>query len=49
MIKVLAIATAFQELTFIVKDCPFTSTFGVRSLSSINSEAEKDSAGSLNI
>ena len=41
LVKVFAIARAFQEFTIIVKECPFTSTFGARSLSSINSTQKK--------
>ena len=35
------IITAFQELTFIVKHCPFTSTFVAHSLSVIRYEQKK--------
>ena len=35
-VKVLSIATAFQEFTFILKYSPFTSTFDAYSLSSIS-------------
>ena len=43
-----AIATAFQEFAFIVKCCPFTSTFVARSLPSI-SYKQKKIAGIPNI
>ena len=32
LVKVFGIVTAFQKFTFIVKYCPFTSTFGAHSL-----------------
>ena len=39
LVKVFAIATAFKDdFTFIVKYCPFTSTFGACSLSPISSK-----------
>ena len=40
-VKVIAIATTFQEFIFIVKYCPFTFTFGARSLSSIRYKQKK--------
>ena len=36
LVKEFAITITFQELTFIVNFCPFASTFGERSLSSIS-------------
>ena len=48
MVNVFVIATAFQEYTVIVKYCPFSSTFGACSLSSISYE-KKDSAGISNV
>ena len=35
LVKVFAITTAFQDLAFIMKYCPFVSPFGPRILSSI--------------
>ena len=40
-VKVLAIATAFQEFTVIVKYCPFTSSYVSRSLYSISYKQRK--------
>ena len=48
MVKELAITTTYQEYTFIVKHCHFTSAFGARSLSS-KSYVEKDFASIPNI
>ena len=39
--KVFATATAFQKFIFIVKYCPFTSTFAARSFSSISDKQKK--------
>ena len=50
LVKVLEIATAFQDITFIVKQSPpFTSAIGARSLCSIRYRQKKDPAGIPNI
>ena len=41
LVKVFAISTAFQEFAFIAKCCPFTSTMGARTFSSITYKQNK--------
>ena len=41
LVNVFAITTSFHEFAFIVKYCPFTSTFGARSLFSISNKQKK--------